>query len=180
MTMPSRNSQSTTRGKRSLLDFSDEKRRDTLLRTAWNQIVSGFKSKPEPKSTWYETASGDVTPWRLVVNPIRAAIIQAVESGDKELIDATLQGARAFCHELEADFYSLVPSEAEQSVIQIALEETGNEGPANEVEMALVQSPSPTAAERAIGPLTHQLASLVQLVNACRRLARETQPRRAW
>lgn len=183
MTMPSTQHPLVQKGKRNALNFSDEKRRDSLLRLSWNQIVAGFKSKPEPKSTWYETATGDVTPWRLVVNPIRAAIQQAIESGDKQLIEETLHGARAFCHELEADFVSLVPNETDLSVIQIALEETKAEGPANEAEMALVHdaSLSPVEAERAIGPLSRQLSALAQLVNLLRITARKSDSvQRVW
>ena len=161
---------------RTLLPFSDERRRDGLLRTSWNQITKGFKSQPEPKSSWYETATGDLTPWRKMITPIRAAILAAVHSGDQRLIDQTLEGARAFCHELEADFLSLVPATAEGSVAAIALVETECEGAANVEEMALVAHPTPTEAERAVGPLSRHSAALVELLNKCRRLAREARP----
>jgi hypothetical protein len=161
---------------RNLLTFSDEKRRDGLLRTAWSQITFGFKSMPEPKSSWYETATGDLTPWRKMITPIRAAVLAAVRTGDQKLIDQTLEGARAFCRELEADFTSLVPATAEGSVAAIALVETECEGAANVEEVALVASPTPTQAERAVGPLSRHIAALVSLVDKCRRLAREARP----
>lgn len=179
--MSSTNRTPSAKGNRNILDFSDERRRDGLLRQSWNAITSGFKSKPEPKATWYETASGDVTPWRLVVNPIRAAIVQAVATGDKQLIETTLEGARAFCRELEADFASLVPSESEESILALALSETRHQGPADEATMALASSATcPTAAERAIAPLTAHLSSLVRLVDHCRRAARQPQVMRQW
>lgn len=163
---------------RNQLAFSDERRRDGLLRQSWNAITSGFKSKPEPKATWYETASGDVTPWRLVVNPIRSAIVQAVQSGDKQLVEATLEGARAFCRELEADFVSLVPSTEEESIVALALEETKYQGPADEATMALAASTNcPTAAERAIAPVARHATAVAALLNSLRRHARQPQMR---
>lgn len=159
--------------KRSILEFSDERRRDGLLRSSWNQITAGFKSKPEPKSTWYETASGDVTPWRLVITPIRAAIVAAVQSGDKQLIEQTIEGARAFCRELESDFTSLVPAAEEESITAIALDETHLEGPANEVQAQLIANPSPTNADRAVLPLERQRNRIDALIERCRRAARQ-------
>ena len=137
------------------------------------QIVSAFSCRPAPRGVWDETATGDDTPWKRTVEPIRAAILAAVQSGDKQLIEHTLEGARAFCHELESDFNSLVPAESEASIVALALHETKLEGSANEVEMALVQNPTPIEAERAIGPLATQLSSLALLLSGCRRLARE-------
>lgn len=151
----------------------DERRRDGLLRASWNLITNGFKSKPAPTSSWYETATGDLTPWRQVVIPIRAAILKAVESGDEQLIEQTVEGARAFCKELEADFLSLVPARKEESTIALALAETEAEGSADSIEMALVAHPTPMEAEKAIGPLSRHLAALVLLTDGCRRLARE-------
>jgi hypothetical protein len=171
MTQPSLSASANSQ--RNELTFSDERRRDGLLRTAWNRITDGFKAKPEPKASWYETATGDVTPWKKVVTPIRAAIQAALLTGDKQLIEQTLEGARAFCRELEADFLSLVPSAEEASVVSIALDETKLEGPANEAEISLVQNPTPIEAERAIGPLAKQHECLGTLVARCRRLARE-------
>lgn len=167
--------------KRFVLEYSDERRRDGLLRTAFMKIVDGFGRRPEPATTWNETATGDVTPWRtlLFVPVIRKAILEAVQSGDKQLIAQTVEASRAFCHELEADFVSLAPSAEETSIIADALAETSAEGPANEVEMALVQNPCPTSAEKAIGPLSKQLASLTDLVTKCRKYARQPQMRRA-
>jgi hypothetical protein len=151
----------------------DERRRDGLLRTAWMGIVQAFPCRPEPRGIWDESATGDDTPYKRTVEPIRAAIRAAVLSGDKKLIAATLEGARAFCRELEADFTSLVPAEGEAGVVALALEETRDEGAANEVEMALVTSPDPASAERAIGPLAAHLTAVTELLSGCRRLARE-------
>lgn len=144
-----------------------------MLRSSWNQITAGFKSKPEPKSTWYETATGDVTPWRLVITPIRAAILAAVQSGDKQLIEQTIEGARAFCRELESDFTSLVPAAEEESITAIALDETHLEGPANEVQAQLIANPSPTNADRAVLPLERQRNRIDTLIERCRRAARQ-------
>lgn len=161
---------------RTLLSFSDERRRDGLLRTAWSQITFGFKSMPEPKSSWYETATGDLTPWRKTITPIRAAILAAVRSGDQKLIEQTLEGARAFCRELEADFASLVPERSEESVLALEVEETECQGAADPFEISLAAHPSPAEAERAVGPLARHSAALVELLNKCRRLAREARP----
>lgn len=166
---------------RTELSFSDAKRRDGLLRTAYMKIAEGFEKKPEPSNTWYETATGDTTPWRtlLFVPSIRKAILAAVASGNRELAETTLEAALSFCDELKADFVSLVPQTQEESIVQAALEETHEEGKANEVEMALVQNPCPTSAERAIGPLSRQSATLLDLIERCRTLARQPQMRRA-
>lgn len=158
---------------RSTLNFSEERRRDGLLRTSWNQIVSAFKPKPEPRSVWYETATGDTTPWARVVVPIRAALLAAVQSGDRQLIASTLEGARAFCRELEADFASLVPQSEEESITAIALDETHLEGPANEVQAQLIANPSPTNADRAVLPLERQRNRIDTLISRCRRAARQ-------
>lgn len=163
-----------------VLSLTDEHRRDGLLRSAWLKITESFPAKPHPKSAWYETSTGDYTPWKRTIDPIRAAIVQAVQSGDKQLIGQTLQGALAFCEELQADFASLVPAPLEESIVQVALEETHLEGPANQVTLSLASNPTRTEAERAIGPLSAHLSSLVQLVDRCRRMAREPQVMRQW
>jgi hypothetical protein len=152
---------------------SDERRRDGLLRTAWMGIVQAFPCRPEPRGIWDESATGDDTPYRRTVEPIRAAIRAAVQSGNKQLIEKTLEGARAFCRELEADFLSLVPAESEESIVALALAETESEGPANQAEVSLAANPTCTAAESAVGPLSRHLASLAALVEGCRRAARE-------
>jgi hypothetical protein len=157
------------------LSFGEEKRRDSLLRAAWIAIVSGFACRPSPRGPWDETASGDQTPWKYVIAPVRSAIAAAVASGDRNLIEQTLEGARAFCRELEADFASLVPAESEESIVTLALEETQLEGPANEIEMALAANPNAHTAESAITPLSRHAAALAELINHCRRLARQPQ-----
>jgi hypothetical protein len=141
------------------------------------KIIAAFDCRPEPRSTWDETATGDATPWRtlLFVPVIRKAILAAVATGDQNKIDATLEGALAFCEELKADYLSLVPSHTDISLVSLALLETHHEGPANEAEISLVQNPCPTEAERAIGPLSRQCASLVSLIERCRREARQPQ-----
>lgn len=163
--------------KRNLTAFScaplENCRRDSLLRFSWNAITGAFKSKPEPKSSWYETASGDLTPWKQVVVPIRSAILAAHASGDKQLLATTLENARAFCRELEADFVSLVPQESEESLLAAALDEATAEGQANPVQMQLANTPNcPTAAERAIGPLSKHYLRLGALLEKCRNRAR--------
>jgi hypothetical protein len=157
------------------LSFDEEKRRDSLLRAAWNCIVAGFPCRPSPRGPWDETATGDQTPWKYVITPIRSALAAAVASGDQNLIEQTLEGARAFCRELEADFASIVPAESEESIMALALEETQRQGSADPIEMALAANPTRTEAERAIGPLAKHSAALAELVNRCRRLAREPQ-----
>jgi hypothetical protein len=161
---------------RNPLEFSftptENSRRDTLLRTAFVNIVAGFSCRPEPRSAWDEAATGDLTPWKKIVHPIRHALNAAVLSGDQELIAQTLEGARAFCRELEADFASLVPQPQEESIVAIALDETKCEGPANEVQAALLADPSPTSADRAVLPLERQWLQLGELIDKCRRVAR--------
>lgn len=176
--MPSTNCTPAREVQRNQLSFSDERRRDGLLRSAWLKITDHFPAKPHPKSAWYETSTGDYTPWKRTIDPIRAAIQSAVQSGDKQLIEQTLQGALAFCEELKGDFASLVPAESEESILSLALSETTVEGQANPVQMALAANPNcPTAAERAIGPLSRHAATLAVLVARCRRSARQPQMR---
>jgi hypothetical protein len=151
----------------------DERRRDALLRTAWVNIVAGFKCRPSPRGPWDETASGDQTPWKYVVAPIRAALARAVVMGDQQLIEQTLEAARAFCRELEADFASMVPAAEEGSIVSEALAETESQGPADAVQMALVARPDPTNADRAIKPLERQHERLGALIRKCRRDARQ-------
>jgi hypothetical protein len=158
-------------------DFSfgptEDRRRDTLLRLSWVNIVAAFKCRPSPRGPWDETATGDQTPWKYVVGPIRTAIAAAVFNGDQRVIDETLGAARAFCRELEADFTSMVPAREEESTVSLALEETHVEGPANEVQMALVRSPDdPIAADRAVLPLERHHEKLTLLIERCRRVAR--------
>lgn len=171
------NAHPQTNGKRNLTAYScaplENCRRDSLLRSSWNQITGAFKSKPEPRSSWYETATGDLTPWKQVVVPIRAAILAAHASGDKQLLATTLENARAFCRELEADFTSLVPCNDEASILAVALDETKHQGPADEAAMALAANPAcPSAAERAIGPLNKHYLRLGALLDKCRAASR--------
>lgn len=172
MSLTKNTSQKNSNRNQPMLSDGDERRRDGLLRSAWLQTVAGFPCRPHPRSVWDETATGDQTPWRYVITPIRAAILQAVESGDKELIAKTLEGARAFTRELEADFTSLVKAPEEESALATALVETECEGPANAVEAMFIASPSPTNAERALAPLERQFKHLGLLIERCRKLAR--------
>lgn len=172
--MPSTNGTQAHPRNRNALDFSDERRRDGLLRSAWIAIVSGFDCRPSPRGPWDETASGDQTPWKYVVTPIRSALASAVASGNRQLIEQTLEGARAFCHELEADFASLVPSNDEASILVLALDETKHQGPADEAAMALAAKANcPIEAERAIGPVSRHAAALLTLLNGLRIKARQ-------
>lgn len=158
---------------RNISGLSDEVRRDGLLRTAWVNIVAGFKCRPSPRGPWDETATGDQTPWKYVIAPIRSAIRDAVNSGNVELINQTLEGARAFCRELEADFVSLVPQESEESLLALAISETELQGAADPVQMALVANPNcPTAAERAVLPLERHHSRIAKLLERCRIHAR--------
>lgn len=178
MTHPRTSSTHPLKVHRNLTAFScapeEDRRRDGLLRSAWNLITDGFSCKPEPKTAWYETATGDSTPWKKVVTPIRAAIVAAHMSGDEQLLAQTIEGANAFCDELKADFASLVPTTDQGSIVQDALAETHMQGPADEASMALVHnSACPIAAERAIAPLARHLTTLVRLIEHCRRAARQ-------
>lgn len=174
MSHPRTSSTHPSLSNRNPLSLSDERKRDGLLRTTWVNIVAGFKCRPTPRGPWDETATGDQTPWRYVVAPIRGALKQAVESGDRALIEQTLEGARAFCRELEADFASLVPATDQSSIVQDALAETHVQGPADEASMALVQTPNcPVAAERAVLPLQRHYTRLGNLLEKCRRHARK-------
>lgn len=174
--MPSTNTIPAGIVHRNVPDFSlpplEDRRRDVLLRSAWVNIVSGFDCRPAPRSAWDEAATGDLTPWKKVVTPIRQAIQSAVFIGNKQLIEQTLEGARAFCRELEADFASLVPPEDEVSLVTDALEETHYQGPADEYEMAFVRDPSPITAERAVAPLSRHADRLSALVRRLRVYAR--------
>lgn len=155
---------------------SEERKRDLLLRAAWINIVAGFDCRPAPRAAWDEAASGDLTPWKKVVAPIRAAVASAVFIGDQQLIDQTRDGVRAFCRELEADFLSLIPECQEESATQLALEETECQSEAEPMEMAFVAAPSPSAAESAVLPLERHYETLGKLIKRLRIAARETRP----
>lgn len=163
---------------RNALPFSDERRRDILLRSAYMKIVQALDCRPEPRSTWDETNTGDVTPWRtlLFLPVIRKAILAAVATGDRTKIDHTVEAACVFCDELKADFRSLAPAATAESIVAVALDETHLEGEANEVQAQLIASPSPTNADRAVPALERQRMRLGQLIDCCRRAARETSP----
>lgn len=170
------NGVSATKFQRNPLDFSlspaEERRRETLLRDAWCSIVDGFDCRPAPRSVWDHAADGSQAPWNKAVKHVRQAIQSAVFIGNKQLIEQTLEGARAFCRELEADFASLVPAEDEVSLVTDALEETHYQGPADEYEMAFVRDPSPITAERAVAPLSRHADRLSALVRRLRVYAR--------
>jgi hypothetical protein len=174
--MPTTNSTQLQNRNRNHFVFSfphpEEKRRDGLLRTAWMMIVAGFKCRPSPRGPWDETATCDQTPWAYPLTLARLAMAAAIRSGDQMTIDQTLEGVRAFCREFEADITSMVPEAEAESVVAIALDETHVEGPANEVQMALVRNPDPIAAERAVLPLERHHNRLGALIRECRRLAR--------
>lgn len=156
----------------------DTEKRDQLLLESWQRIVSGFKARPEPQSVWNESFRAEVryTAFASVVTPIRAAIVQAVRSGNRDLVEKTMEGARAFCRELEADFASLIPSTEEESIVAVALAETHVEGPANEIEAALIARPTPETAATAVVALERHHERLGRLIDHCRRFARTPNP----
>lgn len=160
------------------LDFSfspaEEKRRDGLLRDAFGRIVQGFHCRPSPRNPWDTVADGTQTPWKYLLAPMRNAVASAVVSGDKQLVDATLEGIRGFLREVEADVSTLVPPEAEEPcAVTLALEETALEGHANPVQMAFVANPSAIEAEKAVVPLTRQYERLGNLIKGLRKHARK-------
>lgn len=164
--------QNSNRNTLSLSD-TDERRRDGLLRLAFIQIVAGFPCRPSPRSIWDETATGDQTPWKYVIAPLRNAVFMSVRTGDKQLVESTLEGIRGFLREVEADVCSLVPPVSEDPcAVTLALEETELEGHANPVQMAFVANPSPIEAEKAVVPLTRQYERLGNLIRGLRKHAR--------
>jgi len=154
----------------------EERRRDTILRSAFMAVVAPFQCRPDPRGPWDETNTGDLTPWSYPLGLLRNAMASAVVTKDRATIDRVQEAVRNFCHELEADVTSIVPAREAESLTQIALDETHAEGFANEVEMALVRDPSPTNADRAVIPLTRQLDRISALVRECRRAARTVSP----
>jgi hypothetical protein len=160
-----------------LFSPAEERRRDGILRTAFMAVVATFTCRPEPRGPWDETNTGDLTPWAYPLGLLRNAMAAAVLTSDRETINATVEAVRGFCRELEADVTSMVPATEEESTVAIAMDETHVEGPANEVEMALVKNPDdPATADRAVLPLERQYERLGALVRRCRRVARSTPP----
>jgi hypothetical protein len=135
-------------------------------------IVAPFKSRPEPRGPFDETATGDLTPWAYPLSLMRNAMAAAIVIGDRGKINATMEGVRSFCRELEADIASMLPATEAESIIAVAMAETECEGPANEVQMALVAQPNPVNADRAVVPLERQYERLGALIKTCRRVAR--------
>lgn len=179
--MPSMNPRSSANGKRNPYAFScddrEARRRDAILRAAWMRIVASFKCRPDPRGPWDEAATGDVTPWRQVIEPVRNAIASAVFNGNPVQIRETVDAACAFCDELKADFRSMVSTVEEESVVPLAMDETHLEGPANEAEMAVVKNPDdPCVAESAILPLERHGEAIGKLVRALRLKARSARP----
>lgn len=177
--MPSTNGQSAAECKRNHYRFSfpdpEQRRRDSILRSAWMRIVKPLSCRPTPRGPWDEAATGDVTPWRPVIEPVRNAIASALCNGDERITQETVDAACAFCEELKADFRSMVPAREEESIVTLALDETQVEGPANEAEMALVKSPDcPITADKAVKPLEQQYERLGALIRKCRSTARQT------
>lgn len=177
MSHPRTNNGHLQNGNRNLHPYScaptETLRRDSVLTTALVKIPEAFSAVPEPKSSWYETRQGDFHPLKHLTRMVRGAILAAHASGDKQLLTITLENARAFCRELEADFTSLVPLETGESLLSAALEETKHQGPADEAAMALAANPNcPAAAERAVGPLSKHYLRLGALLEKCRKGAR--------
>lgn len=171
------NNESAPQIKRNLQPYScsplETCRRDGLLIGALVKITEAFPSVPEPKSSWYEMRQGDFNPIKHLMRMTRGAILAAHASGDKQLLAITLENARAFCRELEADFVSLVPQESEESILACALAETAVQGPADEATMALANQPNcPTAAARAVQPLERHYSRIAKLLERCRLAAR--------
>lgn len=177
--MPSTNATQGIPRKRNHFNFSfpepEARRRDSLVRAAWMRIVAPFSCRPSPRSPWDEAATGDVTPWKPVTDPIRNAIAAALFNGDDAKTQETVDAACAFCEELKADFRSMVPAKEEESIVALAMDETQVEGPANEAEMALVKNPDcPATADKAVQPLERQYERLGALIRKCRNAARQT------
>lgn len=177
MSHPRTHSTHPQNGNRNLQPHScsplETQRRDSMLTAALVKIPEAFSAVPEPKSSWYETRQGDFHPLKHLTRMVRGAILAANASGDKQLLATTIENARAFCRELEADFVSLVPSEGEESLLALAIQETELEGAANPVQMALAANPNcQTSAERAIGPLSKHYLRLGALLEKCRSHAR--------
>lgn len=154
--------------------YVEEKRRDSLIRSAFLNIWAGFKCRPEPRGPIDEVAQGDSTPWKYALAPMRNAVLSAVQSGDRQLVDQTLEGIRGFLREIEADVCSLIPvQESEVCLRTAAVEETVFEGAANPVQMELAANPNcPTTAEKAVLPLMRHHERLGRLLERCRRFAR--------
>ena len=179
MTMPTTNAtQGIPRNRKSYgfsFPESEQRRRDSILRASWMRIVAPFTCRPSPRSPWDEAATGDVTPWKPVIEPVRNAIASALFIGNERQIQETVDAACAFCEELKADFRSMVPAKEEESIVALAMDETQVEGPANEAEMALVKSPDcPATADKAVQPLERQYERLGALIRKCRNAARQT------
>lgn len=177
MSHPRTNTTHLQNGNRNLQLYScapiEVLRRDSMLTAALVKIPEGFHAVPEPKSSWYETRTGDFHPLKHLTRMVRGAILAAHATGDKQLLATTIENARAFCRELEADFVSLVPSESQESLLAAALEETKHQGPADEAAMALVSNTCPTEAERAVPYLERHYTRLGKLLEKCRRHARK-------
>lgn len=175
--MPTTNATQSAAIQRNVRDFSlsfeEESRRDGILRTAYVRIGDAFQgSRPEPRRPWDRAADGTETRWKKLLVPIRMAVASAVVNCDQQQLDKVLEAADAFFDECKADYRSIVPSREEESITQVALDETHYEGEANKVEALLLTSPTPTNADRAVIPLTRQYERLGKLIRGCRRAAR--------
>jgi hypothetical protein len=150
-----------------------ERRCDALIRDAFLRIVSAFKRRPG--SAWNRAADGTETRWNKLMNPIRSAVDDAVREGNPIKVVKTLEASDEFFDALKADIHARVPNSEEESVVALAIREAETSGEAKVETMRLVAHPSPSEAERAIEPLTHEKSALVHLIDVCQRTARQVQ-----
>jgi hypothetical protein len=108
------------------------------------------------------------------MNPIRAAVDDAVSEGNPVKIEQTLEASDEFFDALKADIHARVPNREEESVVALAIREVEASGKAKVETMRLVAHPSPAEAERAIEPLAHEKSALVLLIDVCQRTARQS------
>jgi hypothetical protein len=149
-----------------------EARRDALIRDAFLRIVSAFKRRPG--SAWNRAADGTETRWNKLMNPIRAAIDDAVREGNPIKIVKTVEASDEFFDALKADIHSRVPSGEEESIIALAIREAEASSKAKVETLRLVAHPSPTEAEHALEPLAREESTLVRLIDRCQRFARQS------
>lgn len=149
-----------------------ERRADSLIRDAFLRIVSSFKRRPG--SAWNRAADGTETRWNKLMNPIRAAVDEAVREGNPTKIAKTVEASDEFFDTLKADIHAHVPSREEETIIALAIREAEASSEAKVETLRLVAHPSPSEAERALRPLAHEKSTLVRLINRCQHVARQS------
>lgn len=160
------------KSQRNTCAFSRISRSDALIRDAFLRIVSAFKRRPG--SAWNRAADGTETRWMKLMNPIRAAVDDAVREGNPVKIAKTLEASDEFFDTLKADVHARVPSREEETIVAIAIREAAAGSEAKVETLRLVAHPSPAEAERALAPLAHEESALVQLIGRCQRFARQS------